>query len=145
MKRPLVIQQALAGDLAILDRDIEFPSFFKDAECASNENPDIFFSELPREISAAKKICGACPVQAMCLSWAVSQNADGIYGGKTNEEREGLSAIGNNYGPQEVAQMQQEHKIIFSSNVGDAMKHFGVTERTIYRWRLILDNTKKAG
>jgi hypothetical protein len=145
MKRPLVIQQALAGDLSVLEREIEFPSFFADAECADIENPDIFFSEFEREITEAKKLCYACPVQSMCLSWAVSQNADGIYGGKTNEERSGLSAIGNNYGPQEVAQMQQEHKIIFSSNVADAMNHFGVTERTIYRWRIILDQTRKAG
>ena len=144
MKRPLVIQQALAGDLSVLDRDIEFPNFFADAECADIENPDIFFSEFPRDISVAKIICSDCPVQAMCLSWAVSQNADGIYGGKTNEERAGLSSIGNNYGPKEVAQMQEEHKIIFSADIAEATEHFGVTERTIYRWRIILDENQKA-
>lgn len=145
MKRPLVIQQALAGDLAILDRDLTFPDFFADADCADIENPDIFFSELTREIAAAKKICDSCPVQAMCLTWAVNQNADGIYGGKTNLERETLSSIGGNFDSQAVAQMQDELAIIFSSDITKAMEHFKVTERTIYRWRIILDETQKAG
>jgi WhiB family redox-sensing transcriptional regulator len=145
MKRPLVIQQALAGDLSVLERDIEFPSFFADAECADIDNPDIFFSEFEREITEAKKLCYACPVQAMCLSWAVNQNADGVYGGKTNSEREKLSSIGNNFDAQAIAQMQNEEAMIFSADVKQAMAHFKVTERTIYRWRIILDETRKAG
>uniref|UniRef100_A0AAU2VN07 Transcriptional regulator WhiB n=1 Tax=Streptomyces sp. NBC_00008 TaxID=2903610 RepID=A0AAU2VN07_9ACTN len=64
------------------------------AVCQSTEynpvDPEIFFPE-PDEtdkITAAKSLCGQCPVRRTCLDAALeSGDADGIRGGLTEEER----------------------------------------------------------
>ncbi|WP_026402767.1 WhiB family transcriptional regulator [Actinomadura rifamycini] len=57
-------------------------------------DPDLFFpigysAEVLREQElAAKQICGNCPVQVDCLTWALRVGEpDGIWGGTTPEER----------------------------------------------------------
>ncbi|MFE3861854.1 WhiB family transcriptional regulator [Streptomyces goshikiensis] len=65
-----------------------------DAVCQSTEynpvDPEIFFPE-PDEtdkITAAKALCGQCPVRRACLNAALEGgNTDGIRGGLTEEER----------------------------------------------------------
>ncbi|MFD9835971.1 WhiB family transcriptional regulator [[Kitasatospora] papulosa] len=65
--------------------------------CQSTEHnpvdPEIFFPE-PDEstkITAAKSLCGQCPVRRACLDAALENNdADGIRGGPTEEERRPL-------------------------------------------------------
>jgi len=59
-------------------------------------DPDLFFpvsetgpSRL--QIWQAKQICHACPVQWMCLAWALQHSVtDGIWGGSTQSERRAL-------------------------------------------------------
>ncbi|WP_411076244.1 WhiB family transcriptional regulator [Streptomyces sp. cmx-4-7] len=68
-----------------------------DAVCQSTEynpvDPEIFFPE-PGEIdkiTAAKALCGQCPVRQTCLDAALEGgDTDGIRGGLTEEEREPL-------------------------------------------------------
>ncbi|MFD4337859.1 WhiB family transcriptional regulator [Streptomyces anulatus] len=68
-----------------------------DAVCQSTEynpvDPEIFFPE-PDEtdkITAAKALCGQCPVRQICLDAALEGgDADGIRGGLTEEERRPL-------------------------------------------------------
>lgn len=65
-----------------------------EAVCQSTEynpvDPEIFFPE-PDEtakITAAKSLCGQCPVRRACLDAALENNdTDGIRGGLTEEER----------------------------------------------------------
>ncbi|MCX5163740.1 WhiB family transcriptional regulator [Streptomyces sp. NBC_00264] len=67
------------------------------AVCQSTEynpvDPEIFFPE-PDEtakITAAKTLCGQCPVRRACLDAALENNdTDGIRGGLTEEERRPL-------------------------------------------------------
>ncbi|QFG23521.1 WhiB family transcriptional regulator [Actinomadura sp. WMMB 499] len=61
------------------------------------EDPDLFFpigysAEILREQErAAKAICGNCPVQVDCLTWALRVGEpDGVWGGTTPEERRHL-------------------------------------------------------
>ncbi|MFG2406110.1 WhiB family transcriptional regulator [Streptomyces brevispora] len=68
-----------------------------EAVCQSTEynpvDPEIFFPE-PDEtakITAAKSLCGQCPMRRACLDAALENNdTDGIRGGLTEEERRPL-------------------------------------------------------
>jgi WhiB family redox-sensing transcriptional regulator len=57
------------------------------------EDPELFFpiaaaGPALAQIRAAKAVCGRCPVQPDCLSYAlVTGQADGIWGGTTRDER----------------------------------------------------------
>ncbi|HEY1920487.1 MAG TPA: WhiB family transcriptional regulator [Streptosporangiaceae bacterium] len=57
------------------------------------ENPELFFptaaaGPVPAQVRTAKAVCGRCPVQATCLSYALTTGQDdGIWGGTTREER----------------------------------------------------------
>lgn len=56
------------------------------------EDPELFFPRSPTgpslaQVNLAKAICGRCPVQPNCLSYALITQRDGIWGGTTREER----------------------------------------------------------
>jgi WhiB family transcriptional regulator, redox-sensing transcriptional regulator len=57
------------------------------------EDPELFFpiaasGSALAQVSSAKAVCGRCPVQANCLSYALlTEQSDGIWGGTTREER----------------------------------------------------------
>ena len=57
-----------------------------------SEDPELFFpiaamGPALEQIRLAKAVCGRCPVQANCLSYALITRPDGIWGGTTTEER----------------------------------------------------------
>jgi WhiB family redox-sensing transcriptional regulator len=56
------------------------------------EDPELFFPTSAAgarlaQVSSAKAVCGRCPVQANCLSYALVTGQYGIWGGTTREER----------------------------------------------------------
>ena len=47
-----------------------------------DQDPDLFFAELPDDVERAKAFCAQCPVQALCLAAAVArQEPWGVWGG----------------------------------------------------------------
>lgn len=51
-------------------------------------DPDLFFSDAPEDIEAAKNICAGCPSRLSCLQDAMDQeNYHGVWGGLTGDER----------------------------------------------------------
>jgi WhiB family redox-sensing transcriptional regulator len=60
------------------------------------EEPELFFpaglsGPAPLErVSAAKAVCGRCPVCLSCLSHAIMTRPDGIWGGTTEAERRAM-------------------------------------------------------
>jgi WhiB family transcriptional regulator, redox-sensing transcriptional regulator len=60
------------------------------------EDPELFFPigltgpAPPERISAAKAVCGRCPVCLSCLSYASMTRPDGIWGGTTEAERRAM-------------------------------------------------------
>jgi hypothetical protein len=60
------------------------------AACADVDDPDIFYSTVGHEISAAVLICVSCPVQAVCLDYAVQAEPYGVWGGRTEDQRRGM-------------------------------------------------------
>ncbi|MGP3952640.1 WhiB family transcriptional regulator [Streptomyces sp. 7N604] len=58
-------------------------------------DPELFFDGEPDAITAAKKVCGACPVRAACLQMALDNGeCFGIFGGLTASERRALRPKG---------------------------------------------------
>jgi WhiB family transcriptional regulator, redox-sensing transcriptional regulator len=68
-------------------------SWMEQAACRTPAvDPEVFFpvSEsglAARQVVAAKAICVRCPVTGDCLAWALREEATGIWGGTTTEER----------------------------------------------------------
>jgi WhiB family redox-sensing transcriptional regulator len=68
------------------------PGWMSHGACRG-EDPELFFpitavGPALAQVSSAKAICGRCPVQANCLSYAlVTGQEDGIWGGTTWKER----------------------------------------------------------
>ncbi len=67
------------------------PGWMARGACRS-EDPELFFpiaavGPALAQVSSAKAVCGRCPVQASCLSYALITQQDGIWGGTTPEER----------------------------------------------------------
>lgn len=60
----------------------------RQASCQIHDS-DLFMPGSP-DVVKAKSICFWCPVQVECLNHAMTINADGIWGGLTQEEREYL-------------------------------------------------------
>jgi len=53
----------------------------------SGQNPIVAAGPALAQVSSAKAVCGRCPVQPNCLSYALITRPDGIWGGTTKEER----------------------------------------------------------
>lgn len=49
--------------------------------------PALFAGDLRFNANACIKICNTCPVKELCLEWALSNDAEGIYGGTTTGRR----------------------------------------------------------
>ena len=63
-----------------------------DANCRTVD-PDIFFSDIPADLKAARAVCAACPVVAQCGEFAVTnQIRYGTWGGLNAYKRNGLRA-----------------------------------------------------
>jgi WhiB family redox-sensing transcriptional regulator len=66
------------------------PSWRWAAVCAQTD-PEPFFPEKGangNQIAQAKDVCASCPVQALCLDWAIDHHERyGIWGGMTDLER----------------------------------------------------------
>jgi WhiB family redox-sensing transcriptional regulator len=51
-------------------------------------DPDIFYPSSDEEAEEAKGICADCPVQQVCLEFALThRERDGVWGGLTERER----------------------------------------------------------
>ncbi|GAA1714726.1 WhiB family transcriptional regulator [Brachybacterium phenoliresistens] len=50
----------------------------------------IFFPSKGGSTTAARKVCGSCPVRAECLELALQDTLDGIWGGTTPNERKAM-------------------------------------------------------
>lgn len=61
-----------------------------------HRDPDLFFSDEPDSIEAAKNICGGCPTRQSCLRTALDEGIyDGVWGGLTGDERLHLATGGS--------------------------------------------------
>jgi WhiB family redox-sensing transcriptional regulator len=142
-KRPQVVELAIQGKLEELDRDLGTPAFFVDAGC-QDADPTLFFAESNSRIARAKQLCAGCPIQRMCLKWALENAEDGVYGGMTPRERKKKRAGADIIDINDIRIMREQRDLILGEALDKAIAHFKVDARTIYRWRRILSPSKKA-
>ena len=68
-------------------KDTKAPAWRQRAACRGVD-PDIFYPVTDEEAEDAKAICRMCPVQELCLDWALStREKEGVWGGATERER----------------------------------------------------------
>lgn len=78
---------------------------WREAAACRNVDPDLFFPVSKagpglRQIEEAKRICRVCPVQALCLAWALDHEVGlGVWGGTTETERRALRQPSERNGP----------------------------------------------
>lgn len=54
-------------------------------------DPEIFFEDASETL--AKAICRGCPVKPDCLTWAMDNDQDGVWGGMSSDERRKLQRV----------------------------------------------------
>ena len=70
-------------------------SWYAYAACVG-KNPELFFpigtsGPALMQLKQAKAVCGGCPVQSVCLEWAVLAGIDhGVWGGLSEDERRAI-------------------------------------------------------
>ena len=70
-------------------------SRFNDAAC-QGEDPELFFpigttGPALLQVMEAKRVCARCPVQCLCLQWALLAGIEhGVWGGMSEDERRTL-------------------------------------------------------
>jgi len=132
--RPIVLQIALDGKLSQIFGTLNLPSFSDGANC-TEQDPELFFSEDFKDIRQAKAVCNGCPLISQCKDWAMSHENYGVWGGMSAKERflarGGVEALET----QEIVLARQQFFEILSLPLSSLSQRFGVTERTIVRWK----------
>lgn len=62
------------------------PDFFDKAACTTIDL-DVFYPVSPQTADAALSVCQECPVQGRCLTYALENKEQGVWGGTEEEER----------------------------------------------------------
>lgn len=115
---------------------MRLPQLFEQAAC-TGAKPNLFSAEHPAQIAAAKRVCAACPIASDCLTWALANMEDGVWGGTTKYERLVLMGLDAEIDIDELAERRAKRKRLMADVAIQALAHeFEVTERTIHRWRV---------
>ncbi len=71
--------------------DLPVPPEWMDRGLCAQTDPEAFFPDKGGSNSAAKRVCGACPVKTECLTYAVdNRELHGIWGGVGERKRRKL-------------------------------------------------------
>ena len=82
-----ILMQPDSGEIDLLDVLAHRPSWQSHAACRGM-SPSQFFPRTSDEITAAKEVCGRCPVREQCLEMVIDdRRASGVWGGTTETER----------------------------------------------------------
>jgi WhiB family transcriptional regulator, redox-sensing transcriptional regulator len=136
LKTPGSFKEALSFSLKL-------PDFFDEAICVGAE-PGIFDGESLMDVLEAKKICSACPIQAMCLDWATQTQDAGVWGGQTPEERSKFRGGTKPADIGEIRLLETNRARLLSDPASILAAEFEVAERTIYRWRKNMRQDQRA-
>jgi WhiB family redox-sensing transcriptional regulator len=118
---PLVVERMLVNDMhSTSPQPMRTPpagaeaNWETHAACRSVENAaDLFFSEDIGEISAAKRICAACPVLAPCLEGAMRRAEPcGVWGGQLFMNGKMLAVKRRRGRPPKVARPEDQMPVV---------------------------------
>jgi len=118
-----------------LDLALDLPGYFNEAACAGS-NPGLFDGETLGDVLEAKKICADCPIQQLCLDWALMTQDSGVWGGLTPAERKKHAKGQRPVDIGEARLLETYRSRLMSDTPATILANeFDVAERTIYRWR----------
>ncbi|MEN9710699.1 MAG: Transcriptional regulator WhiB1 [Actinomycetota bacterium] len=105
-------------------------------ECG-NAEPELFFRDDVRSQHKALSICGQCPVQKLCLSYALDNEEYGVWGGTTESQRVALRGKTKLVTPEQRRHAAMIREAIATGNrtVREIAAAHEVTERTVYRYK----------
>lgn len=64
---------------------------WRDEGLCAQTDPDAFYPDKGQSPKQAKKVCAGCPVQALCLAYALTHDERyGIWGGLSERERRAM-------------------------------------------------------
>jgi hypothetical protein len=129
-KTPLIVQIAKRGSLALALECPPMPKF--DSARCKDENLTLFFSETTQSIEQAKRLCSQCPIAIDCRKWGTRFAAFGVFGGATPSER---VTVDNQLPYYDVQTINEEIKDLAGSSITVLASKYGVTSRTVSRWR----------
>lgn len=132
--RPLLLELAHAGRIAEIFASNALPRFDETTSC-NDANADLFFSEEGSEIAQAKQICNGCPIIQKCRDWAIGNENFGVWGGMSERERYLARGGKEALETQEVVEARDQFIDLFTKSITQLSTEYGVTERTIVRWR----------
>lgn len=115
---------------------------------------DLFFPEgrgaaIANQTEEAKRVCNRCPVQRMCLEWALDTGQhSGVWGGKSEDERRGLreAPLGSQFLLCISQQEFIEGRIAEGGTHREVAEELGVGHHAVGRaWRYFESERKQAG
>ncbi|MFM1783855.1 MAG: hypothetical protein RLZZ579_132 [Actinomycetota bacterium] len=128
----LIAENSFSGSLAL---SLDLPVYFNEAACVGS-NPGLFDGETLGDVLEAKKVCFDCPIQQLCLDWALLTQDSGVWGGLTPAERKKHVKGQMPVDIGEVRLLETYRARLMSDTPATILAtEFEVTERTIYRWR----------
>lgn len=115
---------------------MRLPEVFVLAACEPPK-ANLFESEHPARVAAAKRVCSTCPIISECLTWAIDNFEEGVWGGTTKYERALLADIDFQLDVDQLAERRAKRARLEADVAIKALaEEFEVTERTIHRWRV---------
>lgn len=134
--RQLLLQILRGSHPDLLDQ-VAPPTQLSEQGACVGTNPRIMDGETLEDIRAAQAVCADCPVAQLCLDWAVSHEAHGVWGGKTPGQRATIRGKAPFVTVQELNFVRELRHDLTSPNktaVSLATK-YDTSERQIYRWK----------
>ena len=133
-RTPLIVRIAKRGSLSLALKTPSAPNF-QMASC-KGKDPEMFFSDSPSDVELAKELCAQCSISKECLAWATRFAAFGVFGGATAQER---LTIDKDLPYYDAHVIQDELVEITKKSITFVADKYGVTTRTVSRWRETLN------
>jgi WhiB family redox-sensing transcriptional regulator len=108
----------------------------KYGQCAGTKT-DLFFRDDLRSQQAALAICAQCPLQKVCLEYAIDNEEYGTWGGTTESQRAALRGKTKLVTPEQRQAAARLRETILKAEltVKQIAAAHDVTERTVYRYK----------
>ena len=129
----------------ILKYSLRIPDAILDNAACVKTDPKIMDGGDLNCIAQAREVCAGCPALALCKEWAVWHEPAGVWAGMTPGERAPLREGEPMIDIVEALRIASYEVNLFSGKtVKELSLEYGVTERTIYRWRQELNRFREA-
>ena len=128
-----------------LAQALQIPEAIHRGAACKGTDPTIMDGETFENIKKAQAICSGCPVFDICKEWAVWHEPNGVWAGTLPKQR---AKLRNGKPIIDVVEMNgilaKSANLFSGKTVCVLAEEYGVTERTIYRWRAAITDQRWA-